>query len=133
MIDLNEVFLTPGYHENHDGYCVMEAAAAYSNLSWTDEPETVNRDIARLCRALNDWISSDQERQELKQLIPRLILTSGSYSQFVHKQIDELFTFDATSEQYAFTVPENPIDFLEALLDQLLFEVDMKNLELVHA
>lgn len=124
MLDLNSVFLTPGYHVQQDGFCLLEAAAAYSGLEWTDEPETVNADIARLLRAVNDWTAIDTDRQELKQLIP-LITQTGSFSQHVHEIVDRYFHFNEEQDAFDFQMPTDPIALVNELVDWVTFEQDM--------
>ncbi len=124
-MDLNSVELTPGFHEFREGYCMMEAAAIYSGLEWTDGPETVNPDIARLCRAMNDWIPSEAERQKLKNLIPLVTLTGGTYSKYVKDQVAQCFELVPEYDDFKFILPGDPISFLEGLVDRLTFEADM--------
>lgn len=126
-LDLDKIWLVPGFHTpNNTNMCVMEAVALHSGLEWTDDPETVNKDVARLARAINDWLLNDKDRQNLKQLIPRLALTGSVHSTEVMAKVDTYFHWDAEQEAFAFRIPEDPITVLDNLIDQLTFQRDMQ-------
>ena len=66
--------LSQGAHTPDGAMCVMEAVAYVSGDVWTDAPVCVCPVIAALCRAWNDSLQTDADRDRLlKPLIPRLV------------------------------------------------------------
>jgi hypothetical protein len=75
-LDLDVVRLRVGAHdENTDGeMCVMEAVAYIAGEPWSDHPQCASPVIAAFLHAWNDGLNDD-DRQALKQYVPRLIGT----------------------------------------------------------
>lgn len=59
------------------GMCLLEATAYVAGEPWSDHPACVSPVLAEFGRAWNDGMRSDEERESLKQYIPRLIGTVG--------------------------------------------------------
>jgi hypothetical protein len=57
--------------------CVMEAVAYVAGEPWSDHPECASPVLGAFLRSWNDSLS-DEDRQMLKPLIPRLVGTKGS-------------------------------------------------------
>lgn len=78
-LDIESLTLTKGSHEGPDeGYCLMEAVAFIAGEPWSGSPKCASPVISFFLRSYNDSVN-DEARQSLKQYIPRLIGTSGSY------------------------------------------------------
>jgi hypothetical protein len=73
--------LEAGGHEPPDNglvhACVMEAVSYVANEPWSDHPECASAVIGAFLRSWNDRLSDD-DRQMLKPLIPRLVGTKAS-------------------------------------------------------
>lgn len=70
---LSGIRLSAGSHESPQlGMCVMEAVAWLMGEKWSDAPTCVPSDLATCCRRANDCMS-DEGRQALKPLIPRIV------------------------------------------------------------
>ncbi|HET8684134.1 MAG TPA: hypothetical protein VFM54_20010, partial [Micromonosporaceae bacterium] len=75
--DLATLHLEKGAHGTRaDGVCVMEAVAWYAGERHSDAPACVCSVLRTFGAELND-VLSDQRRQELRPLIPRLVGTAG--------------------------------------------------------
>lgn len=69
--------LSRGAHAAPDqGACIMEFASFLAGEEWTDHPKCVNSTLAAIARGINDRLSND-ERQELLPLLPRLMGTTA--------------------------------------------------------
>ena len=62
------------------GACVMEAVAFLAGEKWSDHPECASPALGDFLRSWNDG-STDEQRQELKQYIPRLVGSKGTKAQ----------------------------------------------------
>lgn len=77
-LDLENLVLDRGDHdEDSRQFCVMEAVAYVAGEPWTDQPACACPVIGAFMRRWNDDLS-DQDRQMLKPLIPRLVGTRAS-------------------------------------------------------
>lgn len=77
-LDLPTLKLEESSHDGpEDGFCVMEAVAYMAGEPWSDKPKCASPAIAGFLRSWNDGMKDD-ERQALKQYIPRLINSRGS-------------------------------------------------------
>jgi hypothetical protein len=71
-LDISTLTLASGAHKSiEQGACVMEAVSYISGEPWSDSPKCVSPLLAKFCRTLNDAMQ-DEERQQLKELIPIL-------------------------------------------------------------
>lgn len=71
--------LSFGVHSDpKQGACVMEMASFLSGETWSDQPECVHSVIAAASRTVNDKLK-DSKRQELLDLLPRLMATGRSH------------------------------------------------------
>jgi hypothetical protein len=84
-LDLDQIRLGKGAHAPWIGdqlprsgppACLMEAVAYVAGEDWTDEPACASPVLGMYGRSLNDVLSDDR-RQQLRPLIPRLIGTAG--------------------------------------------------------
>ena len=66
--------LERGAHSPDGKACVMEAVAYIAGESWSDHPECASTVISAFLRNWNDSLS-DEDRQMLKPLIPKLVGT----------------------------------------------------------
>lgn len=75
-VDIDEIILDSGSHEDSPGGCVMEWVSMLSTLDTgilkTDQPRCTNATITAIAIGINDGLR-DGPRQELKPLIPRLL------------------------------------------------------------
>ena len=80
LAELQTITLSKGAHgQDDDGYCVMEFVAYVAGEDWTDEPACCCPVIAAFCRAWNDGLPSDAERDRLlAPLIPTLVGTRST-------------------------------------------------------
>lgn len=60
--------------------CVMEAVAFVAGEPWSDHPQCASSTIGAYLRAWNDSLPDD-DRQQLKQYIPRLVGSAGTPEQ----------------------------------------------------
>ncbi len=76
-LNLDTLYLDKGAHDSRDqGVCFMEAVAWYHGDDHSDAPPCVSPVLRILGTRLND-ILPDERRQELKQLIPVVVGTTG--------------------------------------------------------
>jgi hypothetical protein len=76
--DLKNLFLKSGGHKERDaGVCLLEAVAWFAGEEHSDRPECVDVALAAYGRAFNDRCT-DEERQKLTFLVPKLVGTKGS-------------------------------------------------------
>jgi hypothetical protein len=73
---LDTLTLERGSHSDHAAMCVMEAVAYVAGEKWSDSPVCASPVIAGFLRSWNDAMN-DEDRQQLKPLIPRLVNTRG--------------------------------------------------------
>jgi len=77
-----QLALIPLRHGSHDsredGVCLLEAEAWAAGKPHTDADRDVCPVLARFCRALNDRLADDAERELLKPLVFKLINTRRS-------------------------------------------------------
>ncbi len=69
--------LLKGAHTPDGEMCVMEAVAFIAGEPWSDHPQCASKVISSFLRSWNDAMN-DEDRQQLKPLIPRLVGTAGS-------------------------------------------------------
>ena len=80
-LDLDTLTLAAGAHSpGADAMCVMEAVAMLAGEGWSDHPRCAGPVIGAFLRNWNDWLPDD-ERQQLKQYIPRLVGSKGTEAQ----------------------------------------------------
>jgi hypothetical protein len=80
-IDLEGLRLGHGSHDRPEqGMCVMEAVAFVAGEPFSDHPECASPVIGAFLRSWNDS-SDDEQRQELKQYIGRLVGSKGTKAQ----------------------------------------------------
>ena len=81
-LDLDNLHLLTGSHYRNDEQrmCVMEAVAFLAGEEWSDHPACASRIVGTFLRAWNDVLPDDQ-RQELRQYIPRLVGSAGTPEQ----------------------------------------------------
>jgi len=81
-LDLDKLHLRTGSHDPNDEQrmCVMEAVAFLAGEEWSDHPACASRIVATFLRSWNDVLPDDQ-RQELRQYIPRLVGSAGTPEQ----------------------------------------------------
>ena len=80
-LDLDTLTLKSGAHSNlAEGTCVMEAVAYIAGEKWTDHPQCASPVIAAFLRSWNDSLADD-DRQQLKAYIPRLLDSRGTPEQ----------------------------------------------------
>ena len=81
LVYLEPLQLEHGAHEAPNNglvhACVMEAVAYIAGEPWTDHPECASPVIGAFLRSWNDSLS-DEDRQMLKPLIPRLVGTKAN-------------------------------------------------------
>lgn len=75
-IDLDTLVLAKGGHGSiEQGACLLEAASYIAGERWSDQPQCVSVVLGAFGRRLNDNCT-DEERQQLKPFIPRLLNTA---------------------------------------------------------
>jgi hypothetical protein len=76
---LDKLTLKQGAHDRRrrDSLCVMEAVAWFAGQPHSDQPPCVSPVIGALLRSWNDAMNED-DRQQLKPLIPRVIGTAAT-------------------------------------------------------
>jgi hypothetical protein len=80
-LDLDKLTLGPGSHPPGSRWpCVMEAVAMLAGEQWTDHPQCASPVIGAFLRTWNDGLPDD-DRQQLKQYIPRLVGSKGTQEQ----------------------------------------------------
>ena len=81
-LDLDNLHLLTGSHYPNDEQrmCVMEAVAFLAGEEWSDHPACASRIVGTFLRQWNDVLPDDQ-RQELRQYIPRLVGSAGTPEQ----------------------------------------------------
>jgi hypothetical protein len=80
-LDLDTLTLTSGGHDPDDGaMCTMEAVAFIAGEPWSDHPQCASPVVGAFLRSWNDS-SGDEQRQELKRYIPRLVNSRGTDAQ----------------------------------------------------
>ena len=81
-LDLDKLHLLTGSHDPNDEQrmCVMEAVAFLAGEEWSDHPACASRIVGTFLRQWNDVLPDDQ-RQELRQYIPRLVGSAGTPEQ----------------------------------------------------
>lgn len=81
-LDLDKLHLLTGSHDPNDEQrmCVMEAVAFLAGEKWSDHPACASRIVGTFLRSWNDVLPDDQ-RQELRQYIPRLVGSAGTPEQ----------------------------------------------------
>jgi hypothetical protein len=81
QLDLDTLHLESGGHDLDDGaMCTMEAVAFIAGEPWSDHPQCASPVISVFLRSWNDG-SGDEQRQELKRYIPRLVNSRGTDAQ----------------------------------------------------
>jgi hypothetical protein len=65
-----------GHTDCEDGMCAMEALAFIAGIPHTDRPACCAESVTMACQRLNDSADSDEERQKLKPLLPRVLNTA---------------------------------------------------------
>src|SRR5690554_3909372 len=80
ILDLDTLTLAAGSHYPGDEMCVMEAVAFVAGEEWSDGPECASPVIGAFMRAWNDSLDDD-DRQELKRYILRLVGSKGTAEQ----------------------------------------------------
>src|SRR5262249_29548912 len=76
---MDNIVLQANAHSTREqGVCVMEAMAWFSGEKHSDQPQCACPVIAAFARRLNDRLC-DEQRQRLKDLIPRLALSRASW------------------------------------------------------
>ena len=77
-LDLDTIHLAKGGHRSPDeGACLLEATSMFANEPFGDAPTCVSRVLRSAGIALNDCITDDTERDNLRDLIPHLVGTAG--------------------------------------------------------
>src|SRR5207253_10784170 len=77
-IDLESLVLAKGAHRSPTGgACVMEAVALVAGEPWSDHPECASRLLGAFLRSWDDTLPDD-ERQQLKQDVPRPVASRGT-------------------------------------------------------
>ena len=77
-VDLDALVLGSGSHRTRCmGVCLVEAAAWWAGERHTDHPDCVSPVLAAFGRSWNDGMRSDEEREQLKPYITRLVGTAG--------------------------------------------------------
>ena len=80
-LDLDTLVLDANsHHPGSDRMCVMEAVAMLAGEEWSDHPQCASPVIGAFLRSWNDSLPDD-DRQQLKQYIPRLINSRGTEDQ----------------------------------------------------
>ncbi len=83
-VDLESLVLKHGAHRAPSNgltdACVMEAVAYLAGEKWSNSPECASPVLGAFLRAWNDQLPDD-DRQQLKQYIPRLVGSKGSKAQ----------------------------------------------------
>jgi hypothetical protein len=80
-LDLDTLHLDANSHQpGSDAMCVMEAVAMLAGENWTDHPQCASPVLGAFLRNWNDSLPDD-ERQQLKQYIPRLVGSKGTDAQ----------------------------------------------------
>ena len=81
-LDLDNLHLLTGSHYPNDEQrmCVMEAVAFLAGEEWSDHPACASRVVGTFLRSWNDVLPDDQ-RQELRRYIPRLVGSAGTPEQ----------------------------------------------------
>ena len=80
-IDLDTLVLDANsHHPGSDRMCVMEAVAMLAGESWSDHPQCASPVLGAFLRSWND-VLPDDERQQLKQYIARLVGSKGTDAQ----------------------------------------------------
>ena len=78
VLDIEAITLDKGSHKSpDDGMCIMEAVSLMAGENFTDAPSCTSPVIRAFMIAWNDCLGDD-DRQQLKCYIPRLIGTAGS-------------------------------------------------------
>jgi len=84
-LDLDKLVLDANSHDpGSDRMCVMEAVAMLAGEQWSDHPQCASPVIGAFLRSWNDSLPDD-DRQQLKQYIPRLINSRGTDDQEVER------------------------------------------------
>jgi hypothetical protein len=84
-LDLDTITLASGSHRpGSDAMCVMEAVAMLAGEQWSDHPQCASPVIGAFLRSWNDALPDD-DRQQLKQYIPRLVGSKGTGEQEVER------------------------------------------------
>ena len=84
-LDLDSLVLDANSHDpGSDRMCVMEAVAMLAGEEWSDRPQCASPVIGAFLRSWNDSLPDD-DRQQLKQYIPRLINSRGTDDQEVER------------------------------------------------
>ena len=84
-LDLDAVTLAAGGHlPDSDAMCVMEAVAMLAGESWSDHPQCASPVLGAFLRSWNDALPDD-ERQQLKQYIARLVGSKGTDDQEIER------------------------------------------------
>ena len=80
-LDLDTLVLDANSHDpGSDRMCVMEAVAMLAGEQWSDHPQCASPAIGAFLRSWNDSLPDD-DRQQLKQYIPRLLNSRGTHDQ----------------------------------------------------
>jgi hypothetical protein len=81
QLDLDTLHLESGRHAaSLNQFCVLEAVAYIAGEPWSDHPQCASPVISVFLRSWNDG-SGDEQRQELKRYIPRLVNSRGTDAQ----------------------------------------------------
>ena len=68
------------------GGCFMEIASFLAGEEWSDTPACANDTLASVCRAVNDYCT-DEQRQTLADLIPRIIGTGTVFDDVAYPSV----------------------------------------------
>ena len=84
QIDLEKLTLKTGAHPAPNNglvdACVMEAVAYMAGEPWSDHPACASQVVGAFLRSWNDTLPDD-DRQQLKQYVPRLVGSAGTKEQ----------------------------------------------------
>jgi len=75
--DIKNITINPGSHSSpEEGHCLLEVVAMLSGEEFSDKPHCVDPVLREFGISWNDGMRSDEEREQLKQYIPRLVGTN---------------------------------------------------------
>ena len=77
LAQIEALTLSKGAHDPDGKFCVMEAVAYLAGEPWSDTPDCASPVIGAFLRSWNDTLSDD-DRQNLKRYIPRLVGSKGT-------------------------------------------------------
>lgn len=74
--DLDAIKLSSGKHDDAgDGHCLLEVVSMFAGEAFSDRPVCVDPVLAAFGMSWNDGLRSDDEREQLKKYITRLVGT----------------------------------------------------------